>query len=221
MMPSMRNLIGWVTLVFLAVSPQALAETLYVSDHLKVTVRTGKGYDHRIIAVVESGQQVEVLKEEGQWALVRLPDDKQGWLLHRYLAREQIHAVKLAQLEVKHNNLVKQAADMLEENEQLQAANRNMEQTIAGQREDLEELRRSFTSFKSEAADYVKIKKSYERMQEQHQGQQDKLAALEAELERIQKSRMLWWFLAGAGVLLLGFMLGLSVRSKRRKSSLI
>ena len=72
--------------IFLTIlSTHALAETMYVSDVMKVTLRTGPGIDHKILALIKSGQEVEVLEPNDQWTRVRLGDKKEGWILTRFL----------------------------------------------------------------------------------------------------------------------------------------
>lgn len=40
------------------------AKTMYVSDQVEITLRTGQGTDHKIIAMIKSGDAVEVLIPE-------------------------------------------------------------------------------------------------------------------------------------------------------------
>ena len=40
----------------------ALAETRYISEQLEVTLRTGPGNDRKIIAMLKSGQSLELLE---------------------------------------------------------------------------------------------------------------------------------------------------------------
>ena len=51
-----------IELCFLMVIISVQAETMYVSDNLSVTVRTGQGTTHKIIALIKSDQEVEVLQ---------------------------------------------------------------------------------------------------------------------------------------------------------------
>ena len=72
---------------FLMVIP-AHSETKYITDEIRVMVRSDPGGDRRIIAMPMSGTRVEVLKQsEDGWSKVRLPNEKEGWLLTRYLSQ--------------------------------------------------------------------------------------------------------------------------------------
>ncbi len=79
----------------------ALAETMYVSDVLKLIVREGKGTGEKIITVLQSGQPVEVLQPEDDWALVRFNDGQEGWVLNRYLTGKVTNNIKLKLLKKK------------------------------------------------------------------------------------------------------------------------
>lgn len=65
------------------------ATNAYITDSLKVTLRTGPSTENKIIAVLSSGQPVEVLNSEDDWSYVRLLEggttEKKGWMLSRYL----------------------------------------------------------------------------------------------------------------------------------------
>jgi len=65
------------------------AETMYVGDIIKITVRTGPGINHKIVAMINSGERVEVLKPEDEWSLVRITNGKEGWVLSRFLKSKE------------------------------------------------------------------------------------------------------------------------------------
>ena len=78
------RLLGLVLLVCLF-SASVYGETMYVSDILKLTLRTGPSIENKIISVLESGQVMEVIKFGDEWSRVQLPNGKEGWVLSRYL----------------------------------------------------------------------------------------------------------------------------------------
>jgi SH3 domain protein len=62
---AMKRKIGWMLAVgmcLLAIAASARAETVYVSDVIKLTVRSGPGNEHKAVAVAESGQQLALIK---------------------------------------------------------------------------------------------------------------------------------------------------------------
>jgi SH3 domain protein len=119
-------------IVLTCFSANGLAETMYVTDLLKLTLRSGPSTEHKILAVAESGQQVEMLEPGEDWSLVRMGDDKEGYVLTRYLMAEPTHNVRLAQLQTKHKALMQQAATLLEENTRLRSESKTLKSTSDG-----------------------------------------------------------------------------------------
>ena len=65
------------------------AEKVYVSDLLRITLRTGPSTQNRVISSLRSGQELEVLESKDEWSLVRLLEGEQehieGWVMTRFL----------------------------------------------------------------------------------------------------------------------------------------
>ena len=207
-------------ILLLLFSTPILAETLYVSDVLKLTVRVGKGQDYKIISVIQSGQTVEVLQPEGKWAFVRLPDGKEGWVLTRYLTSKITNNVKLQWLQKKHNTLTVQAATLLEENTKLKKEKKELDSMLKKAEKSVEELNKSYEILKTESADYIKLKSKYTKAASQLAEYTEKSELLEKELTKLEFGRTIRWFLAGAGVLLLGFLIGFATKRQRRRTTL-
>ncbi len=49
-----------------------------------VNIRSGAGTNFKITTKVKAGDRLTVVKKSGEWCLVNLPDQKQGWIAHRY-----------------------------------------------------------------------------------------------------------------------------------------
>ena len=88
------------------------AKTMYVNDLIKLMLRSGRGLDNRIIAIIESGDAVEMLEAGDQWSRVRTQSGNEGWVLTRYLTEEETASRKLARLQAAQETMVN-------ENEQL------------------------------------------------------------------------------------------------------
>ena len=92
------------------------AETIYVGDNIKITVRTGPGIEHKIVAMIRSGESVEVLKSDEEWSLVRISNGKEGWVLSRFLTSKEPDSVVIERLQQKHKALTEQVVSLIEEN---------------------------------------------------------------------------------------------------------
>ena len=208
---------GFFLIIF---SNAALADTMYVSDVLKLTVRDGKGTGEKIIAVVQSGQTVEVLQPEDEWALVRLDDGKEGWVLNRYLTGKITNNIKLKLLKKKHKALVDQSTTLLEEKVKLKEENKKFKTELDKVQKEAEELKMSYESLKTESAGYINLKSKYTKTASQLSEYTEKSELLEKELTKLEFRQTVRWLLTGAGVLLLGFLIGFSARRQHRRTTL-
>ena len=197
------------------------AETMFVTDVLRLSLRAGQSIEHKIIAVIESGRQVEVLEYGEEWSLVRLPDEKEGWVLTRYLTPDPTHNIRLASLETKHKSLAAQASELLEENAKLKQENKRLGEQLAVDQKKLTKISSDFESLKTDSAEYLNLKTKYDTAATQLAEKTKKLADIEEQLSKIQLYHYIKWFLAGSGVLLVGFIIGFSAKRQRRRPSLL
>ena len=213
--------IGLSGIIILAISGVVCAETMYVTDVLRLTLRTGKSTEHKIIAVIESGQKVEILESGEEWSSVRMADGKEGWVLTRYLTPRETYNVKLKRLEDKHKNLMAQAASLLEENTKLNSENKKLKAAFQQNEKAFNKIQGDFESLKSESAEFIKLRTNYKKISKELDEKSQRLTDLEEQISRLQLYHYVKWFLVGAGVLLIGFIVGFSAKRQRRRSSLL
>ena len=83
---------------FLALMPLlATAETAYVTDNLRLGLHQAPDTSDRAFRMLESGQQMEVLFRDGNYASVQLPDGVQGHVKAAYLVTEKPAKLVLAE----------------------------------------------------------------------------------------------------------------------------
>lgn len=193
---------------------------MYVSDILKLTLRTGPSIENKIISVIESGQMMEVIKFGDEWSQVQLPNGKKGWVLSRYLTTNETHNIKLERLEAKHKNLMIQAAELLEENNMLKAENKRFSTESKANQKQFVQTQADYEALKAEAAEFITLKANYKRAASQLAEQTTKAKQLEEELSSLEMNTYIKWFLAGSGVLIVGFLIGFSTKRQRRRPAL-
>ena len=208
-------------IVLMFFSANGLAETMYVTDRLKLTLRSGPSLEHKILAVIESGQQIELLEPGEDWSLVRTAGEKEGYVLTRYLLPEPTHNVRLEKLQSKHKALMQQAATLLEENTRFKKEGRKLKSTLDVNEKALNKLRVDYEKLKAGSAEYIELKEKFKTVSGQLAEQTKRAEALDEELRSIEINQYIKWFLAGSGVLLVGFIVGFSVRKQRRRPSLL
>ncbi|MBW2056296.1 MAG: TIGR04211 family SH3 domain-containing protein [Deltaproteobacteria bacterium] len=76
-----------------------LAETMYVTDRLYLSLRNTPELEQPSIAVLPSDTAVEVLETDNGWAKVKLEDGRTGWVLKKYLVRDLPKSVVIERLQ--------------------------------------------------------------------------------------------------------------------------
>ena len=208
------------SLVLCLLCPAVYAETMYVSDILKLTLRTGPSTENKILAVIQSGQTMEVVEFGEERSQVQLPNGREGWVLSRYLTPNETNNVKLDRLQAKHKNLMTQAATLLEENNRLKAENKKLGTEFKTNQKQAEKARSDYETLKTEAAEFLNLKSKYERAVSQLSKQTAKAEKFEEQLSKLEMSTYIKWFLAGSGVLIVGFLIGFSTKRQRRRPAL-
>jgi SH3 domain protein len=201
-------------------SASVYGETMYVSDILKLTLRTGPSIENKIISVIESGQMMEIIDFGEEWSQVKLPNGKEGWVLSRYLTSNETNNIKLERVEAKHKNLMIQSAELLEENNRLKAENKKFSTEFNANQKQLVKTQSDYEALKAEAAEFLTLKTNYERAASQLAEQTAKAKQLEEQLSGLEMNTYIKWFLAGSGVLIVGFLIGFSTKRQRRRPAL-
>ena len=81
----MRFFIGLLALLPLV----AAADTAYVTDNLRLGLHAAEDTSDRAFRFLDSGQAMEVLVRDRNYANVRLPDGTEGWVKAAYLVDEK------------------------------------------------------------------------------------------------------------------------------------
>ncbi|NNL42793.1 MAG: hypothetical protein HKO79_09910 [Desulfobacterales bacterium] len=78
----------------------------------------------------------------------------------------------------------------------------------------------SYETLKTESADYINLKSKYTKTAAKLDEYTKNYELLEKELTKLEFKQTVRWLLTGAGVLLLGFIIGFSTRRQRRRTTL-
>jgi SH3 domain protein len=185
-------------------------------------VRSHAGGDRKIIAMPMSGTRVEVLEQsEDGWSKVRLPNEKEGWLLTRYLSQGLPSKEVVAKLKSENEGLRQRAKTLTEENSRLKKERNDFHEALSNQTKTANTLKESYETLKKGSSEYLSLKASYEKASKDLSIKTKRQAELEEELKALQKSQTLQWFLGGAGVLFVGLIVGYMSRRPRRRPSLL
>lgn len=209
--------------ILLLASGVAGAQTRFVTDQLEVTMRSGTSTQHSIVRMLRSGTPVEVLETDpaSGYTQVRLRDGTQGWILTRYLmddaaARDRLAAAerRAGELEARVQALTAQLNAISGEREALSAEREGLDGELAETRAELERVQQL-------SASAVELDQTNRELRVRLTNSERAADELRQELTAARDSGRRDWFLAGAGVLGAGLILGLvlpRLRMRRRSS---
>lgn len=125
----MRLIIGVLALLPLI----SVAETAYVTDNLRLGLYEAADTSGRPMRMLESGQAMEILTRDRNYANVRLPNDTEGWVKSAYLVKDKPAKLIVAQT-------IAQRDALLAELKELKQAFAGPAATIEALKNDVEEL---------------------------------------------------------------------------------
>ncbi len=221
-----RRLIGYPVVMILSVlllAPLvAQGETRYVQPSCEVMLRRGQGTEFKILEVLSDGAKVELLEETELWARVRSEGGREGWLPKRFLTDIQPAKNRLDELEKQRGLLEEQNRELQQQVAVLQEQQTALEEQLHLCVQERDKAVHDYSGLKDKAASIEKVMAERKELQEEVSRLRSQVTTLENDNGALRKSSSLRWFLAGSGVLLVGWLLGLaSGKGRRRKSSLL
>jgi SH3 domain protein len=208
--------------IFILFLVPGYSATKYVTDHIEVMVRTGPGMDHKIIAMPTSGTRLEVLEELGNgWSKVRLLDNREGWVVARYLSEGPSAARSASDLKNENEGLKQQIEILNEENARLQQEKDDLQSALSEQTKTAQALEATYERLRAEDPEFLALKSSHQKVSERLTTSARREAELEEKLQELESGDYFRWFLTGAGTLLVGLLIGFMMRRARRRPSLL
>ncbi|MBI4765348.1 MAG: TIGR04211 family SH3 domain-containing protein [Deltaproteobacteria bacterium] len=190
------------------------AKTMYITDRIELSLRSGTGLEYRTLTMVKTGDRVEVLESDKNWSKVKLANGTVGWVNTFFLV-DQIKAAvpsdskiqdELRGLKEANQNLVREKEILIQEKNSLlkeveEAKNQTHPQEKNGRiSHELTALKLKNEQLDKEVALY---KKQIEQFSQKETGGGTE--------EKVK------WFLIGSVVLVMGLLLGWLMSRSRRK----
>ncbi len=196
----------------------------YVTDSIKVSIRTGPSIENKIINYLDSGQQVEILESKDDWSRIRVLEHRlgnmEGWVLSRYLITRKPWEIQAKSLKEENAQIIEKLALIEKEFGAKTRQEQILTKELTENNETLDKLQNEYEALRHDSADYLKLKEEYENTRSVLESNQKKIKELTQENEILRVSQRNRWFATGALVLLCGLIIGVLVgrQQKRRKS---
>ncbi len=217
------------TLIFLFVVPlllvdPAFAETRFVTDQVKITLRSGESTEHKVMQMLPSGLPLEVLSsnEETGYSYVRTEEGDTGYVLSRLLiglpsARQRLAAAeqRLAELQQEPEKLASKLVALQTQYDGLKATYETAESDNRNLKAQLEEIRSAATNAVSIADERNMLRKRVAALN-------GEVGELKLDNQDLRNQSERKWFMMGAGAIIVGILLGLilpRLRFRRRRDT--
>lgn len=211
-------------------------EERYIVDTITVSLREGPGPQYKVIKTLQTGQSFEVLEAQNEFVRVRTPEGQEGWLQERFTNSRPPDKLLIKDLNDKIGLLTAQ-------NEQLaarlagqqipppldsQPGEKSPGQTSSEEsaevkrlQTELAETTRQFKQLEAASADVLQVMEENDRLKTEVSSMQNSITQLQQANSKLADRQKIYWFIAGSGVFLLGWLIGkLSFRRQRHHSSL-
>jgi SH3 domain protein len=201
----------------------ASAETRYVTDIFKITMRSGESTSHKILRMLDSGTAVDVLSvnADSGYAKIRV-GGSEGYVLTRQLmpqpsARDQLESMRkeVNELKAAPGELRSNLANLQKEYRELQQAHKELQEVKDKQEQELQSIQRT-------ASNAIRISNERNELRKQVADLTREVEDLKQENRDLGNEATRDWFLIGAGVIIAGILIGLilpHLRFQRRRSS--
>ncbi|MCF8091972.1 MAG: TIGR04211 family SH3 domain-containing protein [Desulfotignum sp.] len=194
--------ICFLTLVILCTGVFAYGQssTGYVSDMLILTFRQGPGPSYQVLKTLESNTPLTILDEEGDYFKVQLSSGETGWVDKQFVTFDLPKTLIIEELKEENTALKKQLDDL-------------KDQTASALKK--------YEALKERSGDVLQIIEENKALEKENKQLSQNLALLENESDHFFKDTMIKWFLAGFGVIFLGWLLGQRVSGRKRRPNSI
>ena len=212
------------------------ADTRYVSDELIISVRDGQNQDDNVLGYIRTGTAVDVFEEKGRYLRIRTKDGLEGWVQTQYIISEKPNGRIIEDLRNEINDLNKKVesskngqgslSDKLLVTKQIYEVRiRELEQEVninqkntAKAKSELIELNKKYKKLLNSSENTDELIRKLKKSKKLDSKLKTEINNLKKDSQNPLKSSIIQPFLAGAGVFIVGFILGgLARRMKRSK----
>ena len=202
-------LLALMVMLLMAFTSPVYAKTAYVSDQLKIPMRSGASNGHRIIKFLSSGTRLNVIDTEGDYSEVETSGDKTGWVLTKDIMDVPSGRDRLAVTS-------KKLAEVRAEMKQIQSANAKLKAEIRQLKNEKGELQNERTNLsnsledlKITAANPVALSKKNKQLKKELEKANANVAMLDKDNQQLRSNVMQEWFVIGGAVSIGSLILGI------------
>ncbi len=223
-MTKIKSSFRTIFLIFsLFITAQVWAETRYVTDEFEITLRSGPSTSNNILSMLKSGDKVEIIEQDAEtkYSLVETERGKKGYVLTRFLEVLPSGRDRLAKLQLitdKHKETIELLRKELSEYKTQKADD---SRSISTLETSLSKTEKELKDLKTATHDTILVLQQNDSLKSRINELEADKQKLSAENAQYKDSTAMDWFIRGASVSLIAFLLGIIVtriRWKKRDS---
>jgi len=201
------------------------ADTRYVTDQLVISVRDGHNPSDIVLGYIKTATPVDVIEEIGDYSRIKTEDGLEGWVLTKYIVSEKPKALIIEDLnsEIQKLNEKADSKKLLETKKMYEEKIGELEQEVninqrftAKAKSDLIQLDNKYKNLLAHSQNKEELIRESEQLKKLNTHLNTEIKSLKQQNKIPLKSKGLQSFVAGAGILLLGYLLGASAKKKKR-----
>ncbi len=208
----------FLVLMFLAVA--VTAKTQYVTDSFEITLRSTASNKSKVLWMPKSGTPLTIIGGDGQWLNVRIKGtSKKGWVLKRYVMNRVPYENQTAYLTKVNDEMKESISPLKAEIEKLKTEKRKLETELKSTKKKLNSSKKKYSNLYDGSSDFLGLQADFDSATVTLKKQTTTIEELEATKTSLLENVRNRWFLTGALVVLISYLLGRSARKEKRKRS--
>ncbi len=200
------------------------AQSAFITDEAKVTIRSGESREYRIVGFLKSGTEVQIISknELTGYSRVTLPSGKEGYILSNQLQKEPIAKVQLIELKKEISQLKKRPAALKKQIESLKTQSKEMKKSLSELAKKEKNSAKELLFLKESSKKVIEVFSERNQLKKQTADLMKKVEELEQEKFGLENKQDQKWFIVGAGAIVLGIIIGFilpRIRFRKRRDS--
>lgn len=200
----------------------AQAATMYISDELTVPLRRGPATSFKILhAGLPAGTPLEVLGEDKSagFTQVRTPNGTEGWVPTQYLTGQPIAKSQLAAAQRRVQTLEAELKELRSNFQEVRGARSQVETRASELDKQTQKLQAELAEVRRISANPIAQSEENKKLKAENQQLQAQTTQLSERVRSLERNVQLRWLLFGGGLVLIGLLIGVVIKSRPKRST--
>jgi SH3 domain protein len=218
----MLRILSVLVVLFAAAAAAQAQQTLYVSDELVITVRTGPSTKNAIVKTIRTGDAVQKLGENdaGDYYRVRvLSDGTEGWALSQYLTTNRAAKDRLADAQRQLSAAQDRVKDLQSKVSDLSGRVDSTQAALDKTTTQNKTLSQQLADIRSASAHALDLRNQNQTLRRRVADLNQTVDTLTMQTKELASRSRQNWFVVGAAVLFGGIVIGLVAPTLRKRRS--